>query len=59
MQGADAAYLRYFSPQHEPRLAVYMEKPVKIAQVGWQVGWGMVSGNHQGRVNRGSQDDGD
>lgn len=35
-----------------------MEKPVKVAWVDLEVGWGEVSGNHQNGVNGVSQIDG-
>ena len=41
--------------KHEPRQADHMEKALEIAWVGPQVGWGVVSGNHQGKANGVSQ----
>ena len=47
------------SPKHESRHAFGMEKPLETASVGSQIGWGKVSGKHQGEANSMSWVDGD
>ena len=49
----------YKSLQHEPRQAIYMEKPLEGAWVGQLFEWGRISGTHQGRAMSVSQVDRD
>ena len=44
--------------KHEPRQAIYIEKPQLTAWVGWYVGWDRISGDLQGGTNSVSQVDG-
>lgn len=41
--------------QHEPRQAIFREKPLEVAWLGLQIVWGGVLGNHQSEVNVVSQ----
>ena len=43
------------SPKYEAREAICVEKPLETAWMGLKVGWGGLSGNHQGGANSVSQ----
>lgn len=54
----DAAFLRDFrKSKHERRQAFPVIKPLESAWVSTKVGWGRVSGNHDGGLNMGGKSD--